>query len=254
MAREAGGRLRSKRFAVVHEATADFATATELADRVLCEAIDWLDVDLLTHQRTWLGEAATGHRFTWKAMKQLAQRADIRAHGHFDDNPALSDAGAGRRAILVLRNAFPDLDAILLIRDQDNDPERRHGLEQARSQGHGGIVIVVGLAIVEREAWLLSGYEPLDKTETARLEAERTRLGFDPRMRSHELTACKDDRAKRSPKRVLRELSGGDWERECRCWRETDLPTLRERGGENGLAIYIKEVEERLVGLIGHRS
>jgi hypothetical protein len=29
--------------AVVHEAAADFTTATELADRVLCEAIGWLD-------------------------------------------------------------------------------------------------------------------------------------------------------------------------------------------------------------------
>ena len=33
----------SQRFAVVHEAEADFHTATELADRVLMEAIDWLD-------------------------------------------------------------------------------------------------------------------------------------------------------------------------------------------------------------------
>jgi hypothetical protein len=32
----------SVRFAVVHEADADFQTATELADRVLVEAIDWL--------------------------------------------------------------------------------------------------------------------------------------------------------------------------------------------------------------------
>jgi hypothetical protein len=243
----------SKRFAVIHEAIADFATATELADRVLCDAIEWLDADLLTHQRTWLGEAATGHRFTWTGIKQLAREAGIRAHGHFDGKPALSDAAAGRRAILLLRNSFPNLDAILLIRDQDDDPERRDGLEQARGQAHG-IVIVIGLAVVEREAWLLSGYEPLDKTEFARLDGERTRLGFDPRTRSHELTACKDDLAIRSPKRVLRELSGGDRDRECRCWRETDLRTLRERGGENGLAAYINEVGERLAGLIGHRS
>ena len=37
----------STRFAVVHEAGADFQTATELADRVLVEAIEWLDEDLL---------------------------------------------------------------------------------------------------------------------------------------------------------------------------------------------------------------
>ena len=37
----------SKRFFVVHEAQADFATATELADRVLTAEIDWLDESLL---------------------------------------------------------------------------------------------------------------------------------------------------------------------------------------------------------------
>lgn len=33
----------SQHFFVVHEAPADFLTATELADRVLMEAINWLD-------------------------------------------------------------------------------------------------------------------------------------------------------------------------------------------------------------------
>jgi hypothetical protein len=242
----------SKRFAVVQEAAADFATATELADRVLCEAIDWLDEDLLIHQRTWLGEMAGGHRFTWKGMKQLAQEAGIRVHGHFEGEPALPDAAAARRAILFLRRQLPDLDAIMLVRDQDDEPERRGGLEQARGQDHGGVVIVVALAVVEREAWVISGFDPQDEAESARLESERQGLGFDPRMRSHELTACKDDAAKRSPKRVLRELSGGDQERERRCWRETALPTLRERGTENGLAAYLEEVGERLAVLIGH--
>ncbi len=41
----------SLRFAVVHEAEADFRTATELADRVLVEAIDWLDEEMLADHR-----------------------------------------------------------------------------------------------------------------------------------------------------------------------------------------------------------
>jgi hypothetical protein len=244
----------SLRFAVVHEAEADFHTATELADRVLVEAIDWLDEEMLADQREWVAQEASGRRLTWKAIPQLARDAGIRVHGHFDGEPGMPDAAAARRAILYLLTAVPDLKAVLLIRDQDDQPERWAGLEQARSQGRSGVVIVVGVAVVERECWVISGYDPQGETESARLEQERKKLGFDPRERSHELTACKNDLALRSPKRVLRELSGDDRDRERRCWRETALLTLRERGGENGLAAYLQEVRERLAGLIGHPS
>ncbi|HEY8505534.1 MAG TPA: hypothetical protein VIL46_13200 [Gemmataceae bacterium] len=112
--------------------------------------------------------------------------------------------------------------------------------------------IVVGLAVVEREAWVISGFDPQDDEETARLGAERQTLGFDPRLRSHELTACKNDQAVRSPKRVLRQLSGGNRDRERNCWTNTSLERLRERGSENGLAAYLQEVRDRLARLIGH--
>jgi hypothetical protein len=242
----------SQRFAVVHEAEADFTTATELADRVLVDTIDWLDADLLAHQREWVAEEAGGHRLTWKALKQLAHEAGIRVHGHFDGEPALPDAAAARRAILYLLTAVPDLKAVLLIRDQDDEPERRAGLEQARGQDRSGVVIVVGLAVVERECWVISGFDPQDEGESSRLDAERGKLGFDPRLRSHELTACKDDQAHRSPKRVLRHLSGDDRDRERRCWTEAPLEVLREGGNLNGLADYLHEVRDRLAPLIGH--
>jgi hypothetical protein len=92
----------SVRFAVVHEADADFQIATELADRVFLEVIDWLDEDLLPHQREWLNELASGERFTWKSIKRLAHEAGIRVHGHSAGEPGLPDAAAARRAILFL--------------------------------------------------------------------------------------------------------------------------------------------------------
>jgi hypothetical protein len=243
------------RFAVVHEAEADFQTATELADRALVETFaSWLDDESVVYQREWVAQEAGGRRLTWKAIRRLAEDAGIEAEGFFDGRPGLADARAARRAILYLRAAFPQLDGIVLIRDQDDQPERRDGLEQARNEHHGQVVIVVGLAVVERECWVISGFDPQGETESARLEQERKKLGFDPRLRSHELTACKNDLATRSPKRVLRELSGDDRDRERRCWRETALPTLRGRGSENGLAAYLEEVRERLAGLIGHPS
>lgn len=243
----------SVRFAVVYEADADFQTATELADRVLVESIEWLDEDLLANQREWLAETASGEQLTWRNVKRLAREAGIRVHGHFNGEPGLPDAAAARRAILFLLRVA-DWNAIVLIRDQDDEPERRGGLEQARYQDHRGMVIVVGLAIVERECWVVSGFEPQDEGESSRLETEKKRLGFDPRLRNHELTACKNDQAIHSPKRVLRELTRDDRCRERRCWRETSLEVLRQRGKENGLAVYLHEVRNWLAPLIGHIS
>jgi hypothetical protein len=251
MARGQGGDIVSLQFAVVYEGPADFHTATQLADRVLVDSIDWMDEDQIQYQRTWLREWR-GLPLTWKAIKQSALDAGIDAVGFFDGKPAEPDARAARRAILYLRHVFPDLAAVVLIRDQDDQPDRRQGLEQARDQEAGRLPVVVGLAVVERESWIISGFDPLNAEETSRLEAERTRLGFDPRLRSHELTAHKAPNEKRSPKRVLRELSGDDWDREQRCWQETALETLRERGSENGLAGYLHEIRDRLARLIGH--
>lgn len=237
--------------AVVYEAPADFRTATELADRVLIEAIDWLEPELIEHQRSWLGEHG-GDSLTWKRVKQLALDKGIVATGHFDGKSGEPDAAAARRAFRLLRDLFPELDGVMFVRDQDREVERRQGLEQARNLEEVQIPVVVGLAIVERECWVISGFDPLDEPETSRLAEERGTLGFDPRLRSHELTACKDDQAPRSPKRVLRKLSGGAHDREQQCWRETALEVLMERGTENGLKLFLEEVRGRFAPLIGH--
>ena len=239
-------------FAVVHEAPADFQTATELADRVLVESIDWLEEHLLDHQRVWVRECSVAP-LTWTRIGRSARAAGIRAKGHFDGEPALEHAQAARRAIRYLQAAVPELAGILLIRDQDNKPERRDGLEQARRES-GQRPVVVGLAVVERECWVINGFDPLDDAETSRLETERQRLGLDPLVRSEELTACKNNTAPRSPKRVLRELCGDDRDREARCWRETHLDTLRSRGANNGLQEFLDEVRTKLAGLIGYVS
>lgn len=242
----------SRKFAVVFEASADFQIATDLADRVLCEAIVWLDEDTVVDQRKWLNNSPEGHLLTWTNIDDSARKADVKAHGHFDGEPAEPDAIAARRAIRYLRFAFDDLDAILLIRDQDKVPERKKGLEQARSENHHGLPIVIGLAVVEREAWVLSGFAPANEDETTLLVKERENLGFQPHEQSHLLTACTNDQAKRSPKRVLQALTAGDPTRQQICWQTTALTTLRERGTENGLTSYLDEVLQKLAPLLGH--
>lgn len=243
----------SLRFAVVYEAPADLLIATELADRVLVEAIDWMEEHLLDHQRTWIREWS-GAPLTWKRVKWSAINAGFRIRGLYDEEPAKPDARAAHRAIVYLRNAIPDLTGVVLIRDQDKQPERRQGLEQARLAAGTHFPVVIGLAVVERECWVISGFDPLDEAEVSRLAEERQTLGFDPREQSHLLTACKADNAKGSPKRVLRALCGADADRERRCWCETEMATLRSRGAENGLSAFLHEVRQELAGLIGHIS
>lgn len=104
-----------------------------------------------------------------------------------------------------------------------------------------------------REAWVLAGFDPQSQDERDRLDNERQQLGFDPNLRAHLLTAA-DESAKRSAKRVLARLTGGDWDREEQCWTQAALATLRERGAGSGLADFLDEIVERLVPLCASSS
>jgi hypothetical protein len=240
----------TKRFVVVYEAQADFTTATELADRVLLDKIDWLEEELLQYQRQWIGEEPPGSRLTWKSIPGRAREAGIRVHGHFNGEPGLPDAHAARRAIAYVLSRLGDVDAILLIRDVDDQGERQHGLEQARAVYASECTIILGVAICERECWVICGFEPANDQEEELLASEVQKLGWNPCLASYQLTAGKDDLALRSPKRVLNVLTGGDGDREGDCWRLTPLNVLIERGQHNGLAAFLEEVRVRLVPLI----
>ena len=212
----------SLRWAVVCEAPADLMLATDLADRVLVETIDWLESDMLDPQRRWVSHDPSGIPLQWKSIPSKARALGIQVHGHFNNEPGLPDAKAARRALGSSSVSAADVDAVVLIRDSDDQTERRVGLEQARA-AFPNVTVVIGFAEVERECWGLSGFEPEDDSERSRLAAEATNLGFDPRTHSHELRACKDNRAKKSPKRVLTSLTGGNPERERKCWLASPL-------------------------------
>lgn len=240
----------TKRFVVIYEALADFTTATELADRMLLEKIDWLEAELLQHQRQWIGEAPLGIRLTWTSMTGRAREAGIRVHGRFNGEPGLPDARAARRAIAYVLRQFGTVDAILLIRDVDDQHERKSGLQQAREVFASECTIILGIAIRERESWVICGFQPSNEEESGRLAAERQKLGWNPCLAPHDLTAGKDNQALKSPKRVLNALTGGDGNREADCWRNTPLEVLINRGQQNGLADFLEEVRLRLVPLI----
>jgi len=235
--------------AVVCEARADQQTGCGLADRVFLEKLHWLEEEFLPHVRQWRGLDSDSSFLTWSEASKLARARRIRSHGFFDGKPAVHDAHAARKALLLLEESGNGPSAVILLRDEDGDKDRRTGLEQARDRSRFKQRIVIGLAEPMRECWVLAGFEPQDDREVRLLEDLKNALGFDPATKAERLTR-RESHEPRSAKRVLDALTGGDWDRQAACWQRTDLGTLEQRGHATGLVLYLDEIREKLVPLL----
>ncbi len=238
---------------VVCEAAADQRTGCALADRVLCHEISWLEPELLDSVRAWRGYAPATGFVAWREIPTLVRARGLKAHGHFGGSPGLPDARAARYALLLAHGLEPRPRGVVLLRDLDDQPERRLGLEQARADYEPRVsdpvsVIVIGVANTKRECWVLAAFQPHEDAERDTLAALRQQLGFDPTAAPELLTAKQED-ALRSAKRVLHALLGDDPEREAACL-EADLELLLERGVRCGLADYLRELRDRLAPLL----
>ena len=253
-------------FVVIVESSADARTATKLADRVLVENIDWLEPEMLQHLFQWSGLEENTEHSCWKNISHIIEREK---ESGFQPprflrraNPrqkTLQPDGANTIKIINLVSYLQktrNIKALLLIRDLDNQPERRQGIEQARSEHINRppkLEIVIGTAERMREAWVLNGFIPSNQDEEQILKEITTQLKFNPCQESHRLRSnslTEPDRL-RNPKVVVEQLTGGRMEREQQCWEETPLEYLREKGDRTGLTAYIKEIEERLIPIIG---
>jgi len=235
--------------AVVCEAAADQQTGCGLADRVLLAEVGWLEEEMLPHCRRWRGFDPGQTHLLWKNVAPLARSHNIRAHGHFDGKPGAPDAQNARLALLLIHASTHTAHAVVLLRDDDRQTERRAGLEQARSSSTIGVPVVVGLAHPKRECWVLAGFEPRDAHEADRVAELTKDLGFDPRQQAERLTARRKGE-ERDAKRVVELLTGGDWDRQAACWNHADLELLDARGRKTGLTDYLHELRDRLVPLI----
>lgn len=242
---------------VVCEAPADFRTATDLADRVLCERIDWLDEELLPTQRTWLEPQPERPFLRWQDLKhlKLPSGKPPRPRSRFGGAPGAPDAAAADIALQYAAFLPPERRpaAVLLIRDSDAQTSRHRGLTQASLAEPGRawpFRIVIGLAHPKREAWILAGFEPRDPGEHDRLRSMRSELGHDPCTRSDQLTASTPG-STRDAKRVIEVLMLKDRDREALCWQKTPLERLHARGEANGLRSYLRALDEQLVPLLG---
>ena len=238
--------------AVVCEASADRRTGCDLADRVVCVEVAWLETDMLGHQRKWRGLEPTDEYLRWGTVKGLARTSLIPIQG-FGGEPAEPDAHAARKALWLLHASDFPPDAVVFLRDDDGDPNRWKGLDQARRFSSFSTPIVVGVPHSNRECWVLAGFDPQNGQERDRLAHLRSELGFDTREKAERLTATRES-AKRSAKRVLNALTGGDPVREAACWQKTDLHLLANRGQNTGLGEYLDEVRIHMVPLFTRRA
>jgi hypothetical protein len=250
-------------FVVIVENSADARTATQLAERVLIEKVDYLERDQLQYYFRWSGLQENTEHSCWKDIRSVIEQAKDsglpvpKFIGHRKSGAIKADGAASLKVLNLIRllQRKRQIRAVLLIRDLDNQPERREGIGQARSEqinDQPKLEIVIGTADRMREAWVLNGFVPVNQEESRILEEIRSQLTFDPCEESHKLRSQSKEYPDRirNPKVLVEQLTADDYSREQQCWEETSLNLLRDRGKQTGLTEYLHEIEQRLVPLI----
>lgn len=254
-------------FILIVEADADYKTAAGIAERVLQEnAPQWL-TDLLQDQPdilfSWTG-LEDGIGFScWSHFEAIAKKLKAEGYrfpkfnGQFSDGPTNLDYPVARNIVYLVNQYLKasknrNIGAIVLIRDEDNQPERFATLCRLRddlTRRGFQMPIVIGVANPEREAWILNGYEAKTAAEKQVLQDIKRRIGLDPCLEAHRLRGKSNQPGTedRDIKRILQALTQGDPLREEQCWQETALDILIERGQKTGLSQYIEEIESRLL-------
>ena len=238
--------------AIACEADADFRAASTLIDRTLVEQIAWLDVDHLEHQRQYVGVESL---YAWTKIHNvhdLVLEKKLRVkYGHFLGEPGAADALLARKTILLLNSIDPQPEVMVVMRDIDNQPERQTGWQQARAEYHGKPPLVLGIAIIKRENWILAGFRSRSDDEQLRLQEERQTLGYDPSLHPDQPNSHERG-SKHCPKRVLEHLVGpAGVERELECLRDTPLAELLTRGERVGLSQFLIEIRSIMCPLLG---
>ena len=156
--------------AIVCEARADCDIASTLTDRVLIEdnSIHWIDDQSIETHREWRGLNKNDPFLQWSKIHGIARERRVVRLGHFNGLPGKPDAFVARKALLLLDdNNIDRPDAVILLRDMDDQIERFAGLRQARDEFEKVFPIVIGFARTKREAWVLAGFDPIEDDERA---------------------------------------------------------------------------------------
>ena len=255
------------KFLVFCESDAEFRTVRGLVERVVRdEGPSWVKEHLESYPLEslceWVGDGSGISFFDvhlvykYAQDKKYARGKGLRLpHSRFDGSRAAPGYLMTQTALLVAREEAKiskRIDAVILVWDADDQGDaRRKGFKQTRTTARPDeqFRVVLGCSDMEREAWVLAGFEPEHKTEQQRLDEERRALGFCPSAEAYRLRD-KDDHTPRSPKRALASLMSGDSSREERCWMEAPLDRLKQRGESSGLKAFLVEIGSELVPLV----
>jgi hypothetical protein len=244
-------------FALVAEGKNDEQVIPCLADRVLCEGEDWIRDNFEDDpERLWKWTAIETdpiYRYTsWVQIARLANNYKKKLRIYSRPGEGYRTAETRRAiALCVLLRRNRQTDALILARDLDNKPdEHRRTMETVRQENQTALNFPIILATPNRvvEAWMLHGFVCENQHEEDQLMALRKEFGFDPCTHGHELHP---DDAKVVISKLISDAGGNkNMERRERCWADTDLNMLRERGKDSHLAAFLDEIKNDLLPLL----
>ncbi len=244
------------------EASGDARVAKGLAERVLHTKIAWFE-DLAIEARPVWGGFLQGTDFLrWASIKKIYKAVE-------DEKPTRVPAVLGRfrdgippkleavNALKVLRLAeLSSAFAVVLMRDVDahSQSDLQTGLEHGKdeylrtriSKARKAVGVVIGTPDRYREAWLLAGFIPQNKTEQTRVDTElKTLAGIHPIQEPHRLRDAPNN--PRCAKDIWGRLSDSSEAREMACWSAPSLETLHQNGKDCGLSDFLHQVQTHLL-------
>lgn len=232
---------------VVAEDELGYRLVTGLTDR-LCLETDWVEQGMLDAFRSWLQHEGRPY-LDLKRVGTIAKQLGLRFRGKFDGASGAADALLMRKLFGVVAELGLPVQILVVARDVDTT-DRRLGFEQARSTCERAPFQIVGaLAQPEAESWLVCAWLPANDSERAAHQSVRQDLGFDPILRSHELTSTSDS-SRKDAKQVLDQLAGSADRAEER-FSLRPLADLEQVGAANGLTSFLRELRAVLRRLLG---
>ena len=184
---EVGG---PRKWASVAEHETDHKVVRALVDRCAEEAVPWTR-DQLDYLRVWSSgfrwtdaNSLDGAAFRWGGTQSRVPNT-VR-FGRFDGNLRDHDAYATRKLLVALASASVEL--VVLLRDRDGVEERepsiRTAVQDFREKFGGQIQVCIGIADLELESWVLTGFVAQTDDEQRRLRAEAQTLHFESDLQS----------------------------------------------------------------------